>query len=85
MLERHNDLEYSCLIIDIDERYNLDVNKRLHTQKHIKDIVELFNNEIKKVFEIDDTNNSVLQAFVFEKEGIVKNEIFMARLLYLRN
>jgi len=74
LLERHNDLEYSCLVIDIDERYNLDVNKRLHTQKHIKDIIELFNNEIKKVFEIDETNNSVLQAFVFEKEGIIKTE-----------
>ena len=34
LLERHNDLEYSCLIIDIDERYNLDVNKRLYSKAH---------------------------------------------------
>ena len=74
LLERHNDLEYSCLVIDIDERYELDVNERLHTKEHIQSIIELFNEEIKNVFEIDESNTSVLQAFVFEKADIVRTE-----------
>jgi P4 family phage/plasmid primase-like protien len=69
LLERHSDLNKSCMVIDIDERYKLDVVERLHTKEHIQKIVKAYISEICQCFEIEDDDER-LKAYVFEKPCI---------------
>jgi P4 family phage/plasmid primase-like protien len=73
LTERHNDLERSLMIIDIDERYGLSVTQRLHTKEHIQNLVKAYNEEICKCFEIEPDDDR-LKAYVFEKPTIVTTD-----------
>ena len=63
IIERHN--EYSSILIDLDEKYNIDIVDRQHTDEQIKQIVELYQKKIREVFYIEDEYQ--LNAFVFER------------------
>ena len=63
IIERHK--EYSCVIVDLDEKYNIDIVDRQHTDEQIKQIVELYQKHIREVFYIEEEFQ--LNAFVFER------------------
>ena len=63
--EKHDDI--GPLLVDLDFRYNIEVSKRVHTQEHIEQIVELYISEICDIFEILPTDKR-LTCFVFERE-----------------
>jgi P4 family phage/plasmid primase-like protien len=73
LTERHNDLDKSSMIIDVDEKYNLNIKSRIHTKKHIEDLVRAYQEEICKCFEIE-SDDERLTAYVFEKPNIVLPE-----------
>lgn len=78
IVERHN--EYGPVIVDIDLKYNIStiqyetmecktndrIIKRLYDENDIKDIITLYRNEIKKIFNMDENDNR-LRAYVFER------------------
>jgi P4 family phage/plasmid primase-like protien len=67
--ERHE--EISPIVIDIDFRYNLDVNDRKHNESHVIKIVELYINEILNLFNIE-KDDKRLVSFVFERNELYK-------------
>ena len=67
--ERHEDI--SPIIIDIDFRYNLEVNDRKHNEEHVKKIVDLYINEIVSLFEIE-KDDQRLVSFIFERDEMYK-------------
>lgn len=54
--------------IDFDFRYDYDVKERKHSKEHIKDIIVLYLEELKKCFLFDE--NSKFDIFVFEKPNV---------------
>ena len=65
LIERHD--EIGPLVVDFD--FKFDENEggdRIHTEKHVYDIVKLYINEICEVFDID-VNSPKLHTFVFER------------------
>ena len=69
LTERHEDI--SPIIIDIDFRYELEVNDRKHNEDHVKKIVDLYINEIISLFEIEKEDNRLV-AFIFERDELYK-------------
>lgn len=79
LIERHKSV--SPLLIDLDFKFDIEkVNSRQYTVEHIKQIVNLYNEEIKNVFNITDEDRQ-LKSFIFEKpepytsKGILKDGI----------
>lgn len=62
----------SPIIIDIDFRYDYSVTKRKHTDNHILDLVELYLNELKTMFQMDNTTK--IPFFIFEKDSVNRLE-----------
>lgn len=61
-------LDTNCpILIDIDLRYSYDVMERIHTKDHILDLICLYLEELKTMFQFDSTPINV---FVFEKPQI---------------
>lgn len=56
------------ILIDIDLRYDYAVKKRLHTKKHIIDIVSLYLEELKSIFQFE--NDTHIPVYVFEKNNV---------------
>ena len=65
LIEKHK--EYSPIIIDFDFKFDLNVQGRQYTDKHIEDIVKLYFDEIVDIFNIEN-NSDKLKAFIFEKK-----------------
>jgi len=58
------------MLIDIDERYNNDIDERQHTDEHIIDLVELFIEKIRTFMEWNhDTYEEAPRVFIFEKDN----------------
>jgi len=73
LTEKHE--EIGPMLIDLDFRYDYDTFERKHTVKHIKDIVELYINEICSIFNINIDDPKCI-AFVFERDEMYKNKGF---------
>jgi P4 family phage/plasmid primase-like protien len=71
--EKHE--EISPIVIDLDFRYEFDLNDRKHTIEHIKKILELYVNEISSTFEIE-KDDSKMTAFIFERNETYKSKGF---------
>ena len=56
------------LVIDIDLRYSTDIVERQHTNEHILDLIELYGNAIKELFDIPDKFE--FEVFVMEKSEV---------------
>ena len=66
LLERHE--EFGPVLVDLDFKYDLEVKNRVHTQEHIKKIVQLYIDEICEVFDVSKDSNN-LDCFVFERDN----------------
>lgn len=71
IVEFHKDV--SPILIDLDFSYDLEYSDRLITEKHIYDIVNIYNEEIKNIFDINDIKNQ-LTAFVFQRDSTYKSK-----------
>ena len=60
------------LAIDFDFRYDYEVDKRLHTNEHIQDIILLYLEELKECFVF--TDKSPFDIYVFEKPNVNRVE-----------
>lgn len=58
----------SQILIDFDFRYDTSITKRLHTQDHIDDVLELYMEKIQSLFLIQD--GMKIPIFVFERDDI---------------
>jgi P4 family phage/plasmid primase-like protien len=56
------------IAIDVDLRFHYDVDERQYTKDHIDDLIILFLEEIKKIFQFDENSN--FQIFQFEKPTV---------------
>ncbi len=65
IIETHNDV--GPIIVDLDFKFDNDVDKRKYTVEHVKEIVKIYMDEIDDSFVINDKNNDIM-AFVFERD-----------------
>jgi len=61
-----------AILIDLDLRYDYAVDKRHHTKKHILDIVCLYLDELKTMFQFD--SESHVPVYVYEKQNVNRVE-----------
>jgi P4 family phage/plasmid primase-like protien len=67
LTEAQNKTGLSPVLIDLDFRYNGEVNERMHNSGLVQDIVELYAETIQKIFNV---SNKRIEAYVFEKPKI---------------
>lgn len=58
------------VLVDIDERYDVDLEDRVHTDDHILDLIELYIEKIKDMVIISDTADFKIPVYVLEKDNI---------------
>lgn len=58
------------ILIDLDLKYNSSITKRIHTKEHVFDLVCVYLEELKKMYNFDENNN--VPIYVFEKDTINK-------------
>ena len=56
------------ILVDFDFRYDFSVTKRLHTQEHIQDIIQLYLEELKELLIFEE--NKSFPIFVMEKPNV---------------
>ena len=61
-------LDLGCIALDIEFRYGMEIEQRLHTTEHIQDLVECYLDIIKDIYQLDDTIK--IPVYVFEKPTI---------------
>lgn len=61
-----------ALLVDLDLKYDINVNKRLHTKTHIEDLIDDYLCVISNAYKMD--SNTRFKAFVMEKQNINKVE-----------
>lgn len=64
--------ENGPIVIDVDFRYDYSVTERKHTNEHIIDLITLYLEEFKIIYQIDESVK--IPFFVFEKEKINRVE-----------
>lgn len=67
LTEKQN-IENAPLVLDIDMRYERDIDERQHTKEHIIDLINLYCENISKLFKINDKFK--FEVFVMEKPEI---------------
>jgi P4 family phage/plasmid primase-like protien len=60
------------LVVDFDFRYNFDIDERLHTREHVRDMICVYLDEIKEFFIFDET--SLFSIYIFEKPNVNRLE-----------
>ena len=70
LIEKH--CQIGPVIIDLDFRYSINIENRLHNYDHIKTIISLYNNEICDLFEIEKDDPRMV-SFVFERKAPYKS------------
>lgn len=60
------------ILIDIDLRFNIDLTSRVYSDEHIADLISLYMDKLKSIYEFDD--ESEFEIYVFEKSNIRKDE-----------
>ena len=61
-------LEKGPLLIDIDLRHEISVKTKQYTKEHIMDLIDLYLDIFKTIFQMDD--ETILQFYVFEKPTV---------------
>ena len=61
-------IENGQILVDLDFRYDTDIEGRLHGEEHIDDLIELYLEEIKNICIIKE--NEKFPIFVFEKKNV---------------
>ena len=56
------------ILVDFDFRYDFNVTKRLHTQEHVEDMVQLYLEELKEFFVFEE--NKSFPIFIMEKPNV---------------
>jgi P4 family phage/plasmid primase-like protien len=56
------------IVVDLDLKYNYDVDTRQHTKEHIDDMVDCYLGEIKKIYQFD--NDDKFNIFIMEKPNV---------------
>ena len=56
------------ILVDLDFRYSYDVDKRLHTNEHIQDLIQLYLEELKEIFIFE--NEKQIPIFIMEKSDV---------------
>lgn len=60
------------VLVDLDFRYDLEVDERQHTDDHISDLIDLYLDKIKELIKLKKDDG--FEVFVFEKDDIVKTD-----------
>ena len=60
------------LLVDLDIKYDIDINERLHTKQHIEDLIDDYLCIITNAYIMDENTN--FKIFVMEKQNINKVE-----------
>ena len=71
LTESQNRDNKSTLVIDFDFRFNNTIKERQHDVSIISDIIELYSENIQKMFNIE--NETIIKTFVMEKPNINTN------------
>lgn len=58
------------ILIDLDLKYNSNITRRIHTKEHVFDLVCVYLEELKKMYNFDENVN--VPIYVFEKDTINK-------------
>jgi len=61
------------ILVDLDLRYDVSITKRLHTSEHIDDLICLYLDEIKLMFQMDEETPHI-PVFVMEKPEVNRQE-----------
>lgn len=61
-------VENAPFVIDVDMRYGCDIKTRQHTKNHIIDLIDIYANNISKIFTIP--VDAKMEVFVMEKPGV---------------
>ena len=56
------------LLVDLDFRYSYDVDTRVHTSEHIQDLIQLYLEELKEIFDFE--SDKQIPIFIMEKSGV---------------
>jgi P4 family phage/plasmid primase-like protien len=56
------------ILIDVDFRHSIDIDERQYNKDHIEDLLEIYLDECKNIFQPDENTN--FQIFVFEKPTV---------------
>lgn len=64
--------ENGPILVDIDFRYDYSVTERIHTRDHITDLITLYLEELKTIYQVDETTK--IPFFVFEKDKVNRLE-----------
>jgi P4 family phage/plasmid primase-like protien len=64
-------LDEGPILIDVDFRYDTEVEERQHTKEHIVDFIQLVLENLNKIVE---NNNKMVSCYVFEKEHVNMQE-----------
>ena len=70
IIEKHSSI--GPIIIDLDFRYNINIDNRLHTFEHLIQIISIYNTEITELFDID-KNDPRMVSFIFERKAPYKS------------
>ena len=60
--------ENGPILVDFDFRYDFSVTKRLHTQEHIQDMIQLYLEELKEILVFEE--NKSFPIFIMEKPSV---------------
>lgn len=56
------------IVVDLDFRYNYDVDEKQYNRSHIEDLIMEYGNELKKMYQMDDSTE--FDIYVFEKPSV---------------
>ena len=56
------------ILIDIDLRHAIEIDERQYTKEHVEDMVDIYLDEIKRIFQIDE--NTKFNVYVFQKPTV---------------
>ena len=72
LTERQLPNETSPIAIDIDLHFDYNIDSRVYTQEHLDDMVDLYLEELKLIFQFDE--NTKFPIFLFEKDDMNRPE-----------
>ena len=61
-------VENAPFVVDIDMRYSTDITSRQHTKDHIIDLIDIYANNISKIFAVPD--GTKIEVFVMERPNV---------------